>query len=109
VAHSAQKSSRERIGAAAVAGPESQLSESLFPVLHGFPTEAREEGFSEKVVFSDEAMFHMCGKVNCYNVTIDSVLTNSKTQNTFLLSVLVVSSRLLPSDETCKYTIVPIT
>jgi hypothetical protein len=39
--HSAQMSSHERMQAAAVAGTESLGSQSLFPVLHGFPTAAR--------------------------------------------------------------------
>jgi len=30
----------------------------------------REDGFAEKLFFSDEATFHMCGKVNRYNVRI---------------------------------------
>ena len=95
-----------------------------------------EDMIAEKLVFSDEATFHVCGKVNRHNVriwvrtacsfrgaqaitllefmyhsrivlsvggsvwyvirnlrctvTIDSVLANSKTQNTFLFTVNVI-------------------
>jgi hypothetical protein len=29
-----------------------------------------EDGFAEKLVFSDEETLHVCGKVNCHNVRI---------------------------------------
>ena len=31
-----------------------------------FQQRLREDGFAEKLVFSDEGMFHVCGKVNCH-------------------------------------------
>ena len=35
-----------------------------------FQQRLEEDGFAEKLVFSDEAKFHVCGKVNCHNVRI---------------------------------------
>jgi hypothetical protein len=35
-----------------------------------FQQRLEEYGFTEKLVFSDKARFHMCGKVNCHNVRI---------------------------------------
>jgi len=82
LAHSAQTSSSERISAADFAGTESPGSQSSFSHLRGFPAADRGRWFAEKLVFSDESTFHVCGKV-----TIDSVLANSKTQNAFLFPV----------------------
>ena len=42
----------------------------------------------------------------CCTVTIESVLANSKTQNTFLFTVNAIFSRLPPSGETSKYAMV---
>jgi hypothetical protein len=55
-----------------------------------FQQRLEKDGFAEKVVFSDEATFHMCGKVNRYNVTIVSVLASSKIQKAFLSPVLAM-------------------
>ena len=49
---------------AAFAGAESPGSQSSFTHLIGFSTAA------EKLVFSDEATFDICGKVNRHNVRI---------------------------------------
>jgi len=35
-----------------------------------FQQRLEEEWFAEKLVFSDEAKFHVCGKVNSHNVRI---------------------------------------
>jgi hypothetical protein len=35
-----------------------------------FQQRLEEHGFAEKLVLSDKAMFHVCGKVNCHNVHI---------------------------------------
>jgi hypothetical protein len=35
-----------------------------------FQQRLEEDGFAENLVFSDEATFRMCGKVNCHNVLI---------------------------------------
>jgi hypothetical protein len=38
-----------------------------------FQQQLEEDGFSEKLVFSDETMFHVCGKVNHQNICILSM------------------------------------
>jgi len=35
-----------------------------------FQQRLKEDGFAEKLVFSDEATFHVRGKVNCHNVRV---------------------------------------
>ena len=35
-----------------------------------FQQRLEEDGFAEKLVFSDEVTFHVCGKVNCHNIRI---------------------------------------
>ena len=55
-----------------------QLLQALNPQDHNlrlrfcldFQQRLREDGFAEKLVFSDEATFHVCGKVNTHNVRI---------------------------------------
>jgi len=85
LAHSAQTSSREGISAAIFAGAESPRSQSSFSHLRGLPAAVRGWRFAEKLVSSDEATFHVCAEV-----TIDSVLANSKTQNSCLFPVHAV-------------------
>jgi len=61
-----------------VKGYQVQLLQALNPQDHNlhlrfcldFQQRLREDGFAEKLVFSDEAMFHVCGKVNRHNVRI---------------------------------------
>jgi hypothetical protein len=38
-----------------------------------FRQRLEEDGFAEKLVFSDEATFHVCGKVNRHNVRISDM------------------------------------
>jgi hypothetical protein len=55
-----------------------QLLQALNPQDHklrfhfcvGFRQRLEEDGFAEKLVFSDEATFHVCGKVISHNVRI---------------------------------------
>jgi hypothetical protein len=55
-----------------------QLLQALNPQDHNlrfqfcvdFQQRLEEDGFAEKLVFSDEATFHVCGKVNRHNVRI---------------------------------------
>jgi len=55
-----------------------QLLQALNPQVHNlrlrfcldFQQRLREDGFAETLVFSDEATFHVCGKVNRHNVRI---------------------------------------
>ena len=61
-----------------VRGYQLQLLQALNPQDHNlhfnfcvdFQQQLEEDGFAEKLVFSDEAMFHVCvcGKVNRHNV-----------------------------------------
>ena len=61
-----------------VKGYRLQVLQTLNPQDHNlhlrfcldFQQRLREDGFAEKLVFSDEAMFHVCGKVNRHNVHI---------------------------------------
>ena len=62
--------SHERIPAAAVAGAESPGSQYFFSLFCDFQQRLEKDGFAEKLVFSDEATFHVCGKVNRHNVHI---------------------------------------
>jgi hypothetical protein len=59
----------ERIPAAAVAGAESPGSQLC---MH-FQQWLEEEGFAGKLVFSDKAMFHVCGKVSQHTVPIQGM------------------------------------
>jgi len=63
-------SSHERILAAVVAGAESPGSQSFFTLCVDFQQRLEEDGFVEKLVSSDEATFHVCGKANRHNVRI---------------------------------------
>jgi hypothetical protein len=65
--HSAQMSSRESILAATVAvlNPQDYSLHLHFYV--DFQQQLEEDRFAEKLVFSDRATFHVCGKVNCLN------------------------------------------
>jgi len=55
-----------------------QLLQALNPQHHNlslhfcvdFQQQLEEDGFAEKLVFSDMGMFHVCGKVNCHNICI---------------------------------------
>jgi len=57
-----------------VKGYRLQLLQALNPQDHNiclyfcvdFQQRLEEDGFAEKLVFSDEGMFHVCGKVNCH-------------------------------------------
>jgi hypothetical protein len=61
-----------------VMGYHLQLLQALNPQDHNLflhfcmdiQQQLEEDGFAEKLVFSDEAMFHVCGKVNHHNVCI---------------------------------------
>jgi len=61
-----------------VKGYRLQLLQALNPHDHNlrlhfcvdFQLRLEEEGYAEKLVFSDEATFHVCSKVNCHNVRI---------------------------------------
>jgi len=61
-----------------VKGYRLQLLQALNPQDHilrlrfclDFQQRLREDGIAEKLVFSDEATFHVCGKVNRQNVRI---------------------------------------
>jgi len=61
-----------------VKGYRLQLLQTLTPQDHNlrlhfcvdFQQRLEEDGFAEKLVFSDEATFHMCGKVNRHNVRV---------------------------------------
>ena len=61
-----------------VTGYQLQLFQALNPQDHNlrlhfcvdFQQQLEEDGFAEKLVFSDEATFHVCGKVNRHNVRI---------------------------------------
>jgi len=61
-----------------VKGYRVQLLQALNPQDHNlrsrfcldFQQRLREDGFAEKLVFSDEVTFHVCGKVNRHNVRI---------------------------------------
>jgi hypothetical protein len=61
-----------------VKGYQLQLLQALNPKDHNlslhfcvdFQQRQEEHRFAEKLVLSDKAMFHVCSKVNCYNVHI---------------------------------------
>ena len=61
-----------------VKGYQLQLLQALNPQDHNirlhfcvdFQQQLEEDGFAEKLVFSDEATFRVCGKVNCHNICI---------------------------------------
>jgi hypothetical protein len=61
-----------------VKGYRLQLLQALNPQDHNrrlhfwvdFQQRLEEDGFAEKLVFSDEVTFHVCGKVNHHNVRI---------------------------------------
>jgi hypothetical protein len=56
--------------AVAVAGAGPQDHNLRFKFCEDFQQRLEEDGFAEKLVFSDEATFHVCCKVNLHKVRI---------------------------------------
>jgi hypothetical protein len=89
-----------------------------------FQQPLEEDGFTEKLVFSDEAMFHVHGKVNHHNVciwgtenphaTVEHVHNLPKVNAYFAVSSCKVYRPFFfveptVNGETCKYAMVPST
>jgi hypothetical protein len=88
-----------------------------------FQQQLEEDGFAEKLVFSDETILHVRGKVNRHNVriwgtetphaTAEHIRDSPKVNVFFAVSPCIVYGPFLfaqptVAGETCKYAIAPI-